>query len=522
MKHRKKGVILRSPAIALVLAFMTSLFPFQHEAQVWDATGAVIGSPALAFFSPNELKTTFGAEFVKMPCDLISEGQDRVNNILSYGKLKQLVIALDYADASSEYDAEEPENPSNVERVGDMKVYAADYGDMFKPLDKTYHLDKVKELGETVTAIKAICAEKDVQVTIILMPLHSSRLNSIDYEDMKSYKRTLTDIGGFWDFSMSTLSGDMRFFHTRDRARVSLCSMILNKIAGRDFYVAPDFGTYLIKRKLSEQFRALKDFEYPETDAAYAVDVPVLLYHNITENPITRADISPETFRSHMEAIKKAGYNTVTAKQMVAYVHYGVPLPENPIFVTIDDGYLSNYQLAYPIIKELGLKATIFAIGNSVGHTYYKNTTIPITPHFSYEQAKEMMDSGCIEVQSHTYDLHQWGPYEEPGTRLGARQTALQKEDEPDSEYISTLRRDFNKYTADSKYHFYAMAYPQGQYNELAEQVIHDLGVSMTVSTTTDRRNVLIKGVPQSLYALCRYDIPEGMTPDQLLKLIAK
>ena len=41
-----------------------------------------------------------------------------------------------------------------------------------------------------------------------------------------------------------------------------------------------------------------------------------------------------------------------------------------------------------------------------------EDTEYNITPHFDFEKAREMVDSGLIEIQSHTYDFHQWAPYE--------------------------------------------------------------------------------------------------------------
>ncbi len=54
------------------------------------------------------------------------------------------------------------------------------------------------------------------------------------------------------------------------------------------------------------------------------------------------------------------------------------------------------------------MKATIFAIGVSIGKDTYKDTDHAMTPHFGAAEMQEMVDSGLISIQSHTYDMHQW------------------------------------------------------------------------------------------------------------------
>jgi len=75
-------------------------------------------------------------------------------------------------------------------------------------------------------------------------------------------------------------------------------------------------------------------------------------------------------------------------------------LPKKPLLITIDDGYANNYSLAYPILKEKGLRATIYII------TSYRGKQPGVTRHFTWAEAKEMYDSGVINIESHTHDLH--------------------------------------------------------------------------------------------------------------------
>ncbi len=130
--------------------------------------------------------------------------------------------------------------------------------------------------------------------------------------------------------------------------------------------------------------------------------VPILLYHNIAESydPAMRVlHCTPAEFEEHMTALQTDGYTTITFQQYYDYVTNGAPLPPKPIIVCFDDGYTSNYTYAFPILKRLGMQATIFAITGRMGAT---DTDYP---HFTWEQAREMEESGVIDIESHT-NLH--------------------------------------------------------------------------------------------------------------------
>lgn len=134
--------------------------------------------------------------------------------------------------------------------------------------------------------------------------------------------------------------------------------------------------------------------------------VPILLYHHITEDEFTNEEsislISPSDFRLHMTAIK-VHFNPISLRDYYEYViceDGSVTIPPNPIIVTFDDGYLSNYEIAYPILKELEIPATIFVVTDTVGAVAGEGKVN--NSHFTWEQAAEMEKSGLIEIQSHT------------------------------------------------------------------------------------------------------------------------
>jgi len=100
----------------------------------------------------------------------------------------------------------------------------------------------------------------------------------------------------------------------------------------------------------------------------------VLAYHRITDAtdpafPYYRPNVSADTatFARQMEYIK-AKFNVVSLAQVGAFITKGEKLPPRPALITFDDGYLDNYQNAYPVLKGLGLPAVIFLMTSRMDH----------------------------------------------------------------------------------------------------------------------------------------------------------
>jgi nicotinamide phosphoribosyltransferase len=103
------------------------------------------------------------------------------------------------------------------------------------------------------------------------------------------------------------------------------------------------------------------------------VIIPVLMYHNLAENyskGTEGANITPKRFEEHMQGILERGYTPIFVADYYEYVQGRKELAENPIIITFDDGYLSNYEIAFPILKRLNIPATIFVVTSTVGATY--------------------------------------------------------------------------------------------------------------------------------------------------------
>lgn len=259
------------------------------------------------------------------------------------------------------------------------------------------------------------------------------------------------------------------------------------------------------------------DSKEENTDPRDYVDVPVLMYHSIGYVEDNSYVVTPEKFRHQMELLKENGYTTVTFDELINYVESGTQLPDKPVAVTFDDGYLDNYQYAYPILKELGMKATINVIGVMIGADTYKDTGVPIMPHFGLEEGREMEESGVIDLQMHSYDMHQ--SELDQDYRFGTSQ----KDGESNDEYKLLLERDtelcknilMEGFGLEDK-DLYVYAYPQGAYNQLSEEIMGLMGVKVTL-TVTPGMNRVEKGNGESLTEMKRFDVYSTMDDEEFL-----
>ena len=68
-----------------------------------------------------------------------------------------------------------------------------------------------------------------------------------------------------------------------------------------------------------------------------------------------------------MEYLARNGYRVIPLAQLARFLDGKEPLPRKSVVITIDDGYRSTYEIAYPILKKYGFPATVFLYSDFVG-----------------------------------------------------------------------------------------------------------------------------------------------------------
>jgi peptidoglycan/xylan/chitin deacetylase (PgdA/CDA1 family) len=137
----------------------------------------------------------------------------------------------------------------------------------------------------------------------------------------------------------------------------------------------------------------------PPPPAATAINksasVIVLLYHRFEEHP-RKGDtlaITPEEFDKEMGELKDAGFTVIPMQDFIAWRHGEKNIPAKSCIVTVDDGYLSGYDTAWPILKKYGYPFTVFIYIDYIGSG---------GKSISWDQLAEMRDAG-VDIESHTY-----------------------------------------------------------------------------------------------------------------------
>ena len=251
---------------------------------------------------------------------------------------------------------------------------------------------------------------------------------------------------------------------------------------------------------------------------AQSVPIPIIMYHHILEDSRLLGDyvISPGQLESDLDYLQELGYTTVLPSEVEAFVRGEGTLPEKPIMITFDDGNKSNYIYAYPILQERGMKGVISVIGIH-SETYSKNGDGNVNyAHATWDELREMADSGVFEIGNHTYNLH-----EEAAPRRGI----TRRDEEGLKDYRRVIFDDLSKnqellFQATGSYPK-VFAYPFGFIDKDADAVLDELGFTVTLGVA-ERVDSVTAGDMDSLKKLGRFNRPYSATTQTFIDRITK
>ena len=247
--------------------------------------------------------------------------------------------------------------------------------------------------------------------------------------------------------------------------------------------------------------RIVKEAEAPEK--LYGEYIPVLMYHHFTKDEPAYGDgmvVSAEELEEHLKVFKAEGYRCITLEQLnrlmrsAEYNHSlqgkGLGLGEKYICITMDDGYYSNYELAYPLFKEYQMPASVFAVTDFVTEQYG-------VQKFTWKQAQQMDKTGWLRVYSHSADHI---PVE-----AGQEEVFLTCMQKSDVALQENLKQDRVK----------AMAYPNGLYTEKSQELLQADGYELQF---TVNHGIVTRDTDRN--AIPRITVASGMSGEDLVRKI--
>jgi peptidoglycan/xylan/chitin deacetylase (PgdA/CDA1 family) len=186
--------------------------------------------------------------------------------------------------------------------------------------------------------------------------------------------------------------------------------------------------------------------------------VIVLCYHRFEDKPKDSLAIKPADFEAQMQSLKDNGITVIPMADFLAWRRGEKSIPAKSAVVSIDDGYISGYSVAWPILKKFGYPFTMFIYTD-----YVKGGPKSGGQSITWEQLGEMRDAG-VDIQSHTVSH----------SSLNARKGKT------DEQYLAWLKNEISGSKELLEQHLgiqiKAIAYPYGLHNDAVREAVRQAG----------------------------------------------
>lgn len=224
----------------------------------------------------------------------------------------------------------------------------------------------------------------------------------------------------------------------------------------------------------------------------------VLMYHHFVLDGEACTDwtTTDTKFREDLQWLIDNGYSFVLPSELAA----GKALPKKAVLISMDDGYASNYNIAFPILREFNAKAVISLIV-----TCQANRS---SGWLTWDMCREMADSGLVEFGSHTYASHS---YVAEYDTYGIQRRPGEAQAEYEERIFTDLQRSIDEIETNIGTDVLLFAYPHGKMDDWATDFIneHFAVTLLTLSGSSD--------ISGGLHGLFRFNVNSQHGPSDYL-----
>lgn len=228
--------------------------------------------------------------------------------------------------------------------------------------------------------------------------------------------------------------------------------------------------------------------------------LPILCYHQFSTGEAThQLELSAADFEAQLLYLKRNRYRILSFAEVEEIMLRGQPIPERAVVITIDDGYRSVYDVAWPLLKKHGVKATLFNYTDFIG----------APAAMTWAQTREMAASDLIEIESHA---------------KSHSSLSRQPADASQSSYLDRLREEIHGSNRAFKRHLGSaprfLSYPYGNSSADASNVARAEGIVLAATVTRGRNATFAD--PYLLHRTMIYDDHDLADFEKMLQTFRK
>lgn len=228
----------------------------------------------------------------------------------------------------------------------------------------------------------------------------------------------------------------------------------------------------------------------------------VLCYHDVRDNLRESFRTWPEPTAldtrdlvRHFSWLQENGYQPVSLQQIIDARAGRARLPEKAVLLTFDDGYKSVYTKVFPLLKLFNFPAVIALVGEWIETppdttVAYGDRAMARSEFVTWQDVREMLASGLVEVASHSHSMHKGIRANPQGNSIVSAvsryywpQTGAY---ENDTDYAIRIKEDLKRngdlIERELKVRPRAIAWPYGAYNIAGIRWAAEAGMPVSMS----------------------------------------
>jgi|GEM_PF-1540143 biofilm PGA synthesis lipoprotein PgaB len=247
--------------------------------------------------------------------------------------------------------------------------------------------------------------------------------------------------------------------------------------------------------------------------------VIILCYHDVCKNLYNEFATTPENLEAHFRYLKDHGYHPISLQQYIDANENKILLPDKPILITFDDGYVAFYTTVFPLLEKFNFPAVMALV------TYWQDSYKPpdIGQLITWQQARNMENSGLVTIACHTHNSHHGvtANSDNDGSQATSTLIYFNGTYETLDHYKARMTADFSKaqsvFEQNLGHRVKALVWPYGEYTQYAVEAAQQAGVQVCMGLFGGSNSV---GNPKSLLEAKRSLIYENPTVDKFAEYL--